>query len=317
MRFAWEQAGLPALVRRSGAQVLHSPHYTMPLRRRRARRDDAARRDVLHPPRGAPAGEAAVLPAWTRDLAAPGAALRDPVGGHPRRARARRRCPTPTGSTWRTWASTRGASTCRRTPSGPPSGSTSGSPGPTSRSSARSSRGRTRPGSSAAGCRPSPARPSRRRWCWPVAAAGTTTSTGPSAEVPEGLTLLRPGYLPLELLAGLLGRGRAGRLSEPGGGLRAAGARGHGQRRGRAHHPAAVPARGRRGRRGVHRARPGAIAAGAARAARRPGPPPRAGRGRPRPGGAVRLAGLRARPPGRATPRPPGPEAAAPTVAGP
>jgi glycosyltransferase involved in cell wall biosynthesis len=31
VRLAWEQAGLPALVRRSGADVLHSPHYTMPL----------------------------------------------------------------------------------------------------------------------------------------------------------------------------------------------------------------------------------------------------------------------------------------------
>jgi glycosyltransferase involved in cell wall biosynthesis len=31
VRFAWEQAGLPSLVRRSGADVLHSPHYTMPL----------------------------------------------------------------------------------------------------------------------------------------------------------------------------------------------------------------------------------------------------------------------------------------------
>ena len=31
VRFAWEQGGLPALVRRSGADVLHSPHYTMPL----------------------------------------------------------------------------------------------------------------------------------------------------------------------------------------------------------------------------------------------------------------------------------------------
>ena len=30
-RFAWEQTGLPGLVRRSGAEVLHSPHYTMPL----------------------------------------------------------------------------------------------------------------------------------------------------------------------------------------------------------------------------------------------------------------------------------------------
>jgi glycosyltransferase involved in cell wall biosynthesis len=31
VRFAWEQSGLPALVRRSRAEVLHSPHYTMPL----------------------------------------------------------------------------------------------------------------------------------------------------------------------------------------------------------------------------------------------------------------------------------------------
>nr|WP_305852269.1 glycosyltransferase family 1 protein [Blastococcus sp. PRF04-17] len=31
VRFAWEQTGLPLLVRRSGADVLHSPHYTMPL----------------------------------------------------------------------------------------------------------------------------------------------------------------------------------------------------------------------------------------------------------------------------------------------
>ncbi|MCW2740969.1 MAG: hypothetical protein JWR45_1391 [Blastococcus sp.] len=31
VRFAWEQSGLPGLVRRSRAEVLHSPHYTMPL----------------------------------------------------------------------------------------------------------------------------------------------------------------------------------------------------------------------------------------------------------------------------------------------
>ena len=31
VRFAWEQTGLPGLVRRSRADVLHSPHYTMPL----------------------------------------------------------------------------------------------------------------------------------------------------------------------------------------------------------------------------------------------------------------------------------------------
>lgn len=30
LRFVWEQTGLPALGRRIGAQVLHSPHYTFP-----------------------------------------------------------------------------------------------------------------------------------------------------------------------------------------------------------------------------------------------------------------------------------------------
>lgn len=31
MRLAWEQAGLPHLARRTGVDVLHSPHYTLPL----------------------------------------------------------------------------------------------------------------------------------------------------------------------------------------------------------------------------------------------------------------------------------------------
>jgi glycosyltransferase involved in cell wall biosynthesis len=31
VRMAWEQTGLPALARRVGADVVHSPHYTMPL----------------------------------------------------------------------------------------------------------------------------------------------------------------------------------------------------------------------------------------------------------------------------------------------
>src|SRR3954452_1447915 len=31
VRLAWEQIGLPRLVRRVGADVVHSPHYTMPL----------------------------------------------------------------------------------------------------------------------------------------------------------------------------------------------------------------------------------------------------------------------------------------------
>lgn len=35
LRFAWEQLGLPALARRLGSDVVHSPHYTFPLLRRR------------------------------------------------------------------------------------------------------------------------------------------------------------------------------------------------------------------------------------------------------------------------------------------
>lgn len=31
VRLAWEQAGFPSVVRRIGAQVLHSPHYTLPV----------------------------------------------------------------------------------------------------------------------------------------------------------------------------------------------------------------------------------------------------------------------------------------------
>src|SRR5690606_22655742 len=31
VRMAWEQVALPRLVRSTGAQVLHSPHYTMPV----------------------------------------------------------------------------------------------------------------------------------------------------------------------------------------------------------------------------------------------------------------------------------------------
>ncbi|MBD8702472.1 MULTISPECIES: glycosyltransferase family 1 protein [unclassified Frigoribacterium] len=36
-RFVWEQTGLPRLADRLGADVIHSPHYTMPLATRRAR----------------------------------------------------------------------------------------------------------------------------------------------------------------------------------------------------------------------------------------------------------------------------------------
>ena len=36
-RFVWEQVGLPRLAKRAGVQLIHSPHYTMPLATRRRR----------------------------------------------------------------------------------------------------------------------------------------------------------------------------------------------------------------------------------------------------------------------------------------
>jgi len=37
LRLVWEQLGLPGVARRAGAQVIHSPHYTLPLFTRRKR----------------------------------------------------------------------------------------------------------------------------------------------------------------------------------------------------------------------------------------------------------------------------------------
>ena len=86
----------------------------------------------------------------------------------------------------------------------------------------------------AAGCRRSAGTwPTRRRWCSPAGAAGTTRSTRSPRRCPPGSTLLLPG-LPAAGPAGRLPRRRrGGRLPEPRRGLRAAGARGDGLRRGR------------------------------------------------------------------------------------
>ncbi len=228
----------------------------------------------------------AVLPHLDADLAAPrGPALRDAVGGHPRRAGPRTSGPTPAGST-----SPTSASTPRRfhVPSDGRAGRRPRAP-------------RARPGRTsaflgtleprknaagpdrAAGSGRSPTGATRPRWCWPAAAAGTTRSTAAAADVPAGLDLLRPGYLPLELLAGFLGGAELVAYPSLGEGFglpvleaMACGAAG-------ADHRAAGPAGGRRRRRRLHRPDAGGDRRRAREPARRPGrrraswPPRRSG----------------------------------------
>ena len=134
--------------------------------------------------------------------------------------------------------------------------------------------------------------------CWPAAAAGTTRSTGRRRRCPRTHRLLRPGYLPLELLAGFLGEARAGRLPEPRRGVRPAGARGHGLRRARADDEAARHAGGRRATPSPtpsHRRR--TRSPPPCRPARRPGAAPSWTRARrPDPGRARSTGGLRPAP---------------------
>ena len=109
------------------------------------------------------------------------------------------------------------------------------------------------------------------------------------AAVPPSLRLVRPG-LPAVRRPGRLPRRRAGGGGAvPGRGVRAAGARGDGVRRPGADHLPDVAARGGRGRGGVHRAGRGVDRDRAARAARRPGPADGPRRGRARPGQGVHL----------------------------
>ena len=66
-RLAWEQTGLPALVRpRSGAQVLHSPHYTFPLRAGVPRRDTLHDATFFTPPEVHQPVKRAFFRTWTR-----------------------------------------------------------------------------------------------------------------------------------------------------------------------------------------------------------------------------------------------------------
>ena len=252
----------------------------MPLRRRPARRDDAARRDLLHPPRGAPAGQAAASSA-----PGPGSRCAGPGAASPRRR------PPATS-----WCGSSGRDADRVDVAhlgvdaaalpravGRRAGRCPGAP--------RASTGRyvaflgtLEPRKNAAG--PGPRRGCRRVGpaatrppsCWPAAAAGTTRSTAPPPRCPAGLPCCRPGLPAAGPARRVPRRGGAGRLSEPRRGLRAAGARGDGLRRAGADHPAAGPAGGRRRRRGLHRARRRVDRRRPPCAARRPGAARRAGR---------------------------------------
>ena len=99
------------------------------------------------------------------------------------------------------------------------------------------------------------------------------------AEVPSHLKVVRPGFLRPADLPGPARRRDGRRLPEQGRGLRPAGPRGDGLRRRGAHRPAAVAARGRRRRGRLHRARRRQHRDVAARPDRRRGPAPRGCRG--------------------------------------
>ena len=204
VRFAWEQAGLPALVRRSRADVLHSPHYTMPL---------AAGVPVVttlhdatfftHPDVHLPV-KRHFFRTWTRISL--------------RRAR---RCVTPSAATRDELVRVAGARADRvdvahlgvdaarfHVPSGAERAAVREHLGLAGRYVAFL--GTIEPRKNAANLVRG----------WVQAVAGTDDPPAlvlaggrgwddeidrAAAEVPAGLTLLRPGYLPLDLLAGLLG----------------------------------------------------------------------------------------------------------------
>jgi glycosyltransferase involved in cell wall biosynthesis len=204
VRFAWEQTGLPGLVRRSGAQLLHSPHYTMPL---------AAGVPVVttlhdatfftHPEVHLPV-KRRFFRTWTR------IALR--------RAE---RCFTPSAATRDELVRVAGADASRidvahlgvdarrfHVPSD------------AERAAVRAHLGLDGPYVAFLGTLEPRKNAAGLVRGWAAAVAGTERPPAlvlaggrgwdddldaAVAEVPEELTLLRPGYLPLELLAGLLG----------------------------------------------------------------------------------------------------------------
>jgi glycosyltransferase involved in cell wall biosynthesis len=204
VRLAWEQAGLPALVRRSRADVLHSPHYTMPL---------AVRRPVVttlhdatfftHPEVHLPV-KRHFFRTWTR------VSLRRAT-----------RCITPSAATRDELVRVAGARAERidvahlgvdaRRFHVPSEGE---------RAAVREHLGVSGPYVAFLGTLEPRKNAAALVRGWVQAVAGTAQPPAlvlaggrgwddeierAAAEVPAGLTLLRPGYLPLELLAGLLG----------------------------------------------------------------------------------------------------------------
>jgi glycosyltransferase involved in cell wall biosynthesis len=203
-RLAWEQVGLPSLVRRSGADVLHSPHYTMPL--------------VVGVPVVTTLHDATFFTHPDVHLPVKRQFFRTWTRVSLRRAR---RCVTPSAATRDELVRVAGARADRidvahlgvdarrfHVPSDAERAAVREHLGLTGRYVAFL--GTLEPRKNAASL--------VRGWAQAVAGSDEAPALvlaggrgwdeeieRAAAEVPAGLTLLRPGYLPLELLAGLLG----------------------------------------------------------------------------------------------------------------
>jgi len=203
-RLAWEQAGLPLLVRRSRADVLHSPHYTMPLTVGRPVVTTLHDATFFTHPEVHLAVKRRFFRTWTRISL--------------RRAR---RCITPSAATRDELVRVAGARADRvdvahlgvdsrrfHVPSDEERAAVRAHLG--LRGPYVAFLGTLEPRKNAAGL--------VRGWVQAVAGSDEPPALvlaggrgwdeeieRAAAEVPAGLTLLRPGYLPLELLAGLLG----------------------------------------------------------------------------------------------------------------
>ncbi len=206
VRLAWEQTGLPRAVARAAPDLLHCPHYTMPARRpvpTVVTLHDATffTDPELHTRTKGPFFRAATRLALRRatgcvvDSQATADELIRVAGASPDRMQVAhlgvdtsvfappdetRRPPSARASDWPTGRST-------------------------SPSSALSNRARTCPPWCGPGSRRAATGPTRPRSSWPAAPAGITTSMQRSPRCRRHLALIRPGYLPVEQLAGLLG----------------------------------------------------------------------------------------------------------------
>jgi glycosyltransferase involved in cell wall biosynthesis len=203
-RLAWEQAGLPALVRRSRADVLHSPHYTMPL---------AAGRPVvttLH--------DATFFTHPDVHLAVKRHFFRTWIRVSLRRAA---RCVTPSAATRDELVRVAGARADRIDVAHlGVDAARFHVPSPEERAGVRAHLGLDGPYIAFLGTLEPRKNAAGLVRGWVQAVAGSEHPPAlvlaggrgwddeidrAAAEVPAGLTLLRPGYLPLDLLSGLLG----------------------------------------------------------------------------------------------------------------